>query len=162
MDYKNKYLKYKNKYIALKGGINFDTIFIQLIEYCITFNKNNRNYNIDEFINGDYSIIHIIGGASIKYNMIRREIDSTMITNDIDIYLISGKRNEKNNNFNYFFEGLQQFGGNWTFKKQNTFYVILYEEQPIFDITLYYIDDEDGNEFIDEDTSMVYNACIKL
>jgi len=89
MDFELKYLKYKNKYLKLKnqiGGNLFEILFSRIIEYCIEYNK--TAVEMKDLVGYDY-FVHIKGGASIKYHLMKRELPIHLhqeITSDIDMY----------------------------------------------------------------------------
>lgn len=135
-DYYKKYLKYKYKYKILQlGGYNFETLYKDLMNFCINYNKS--RYLINEIFD-EKIILHIKGGASIKYYMNKKNIDSTNITSDIDILILSDnndidKENTVSELYNELSENFKQY--NWNYKIFNGLYNICIDNYCIFDIT---------------------------
>jgi hypothetical protein len=82
LENKHKYIKYKNKYLRSfnqKAGelCDFENFFNFFVNLCLEYNSIN-------FPN----LIHIKGGASIKYHLQKANKEHIGITNDIDILLI--------------------------------------------------------------------------
>ena len=170
MDYTNKYLKYKKKYLNLKkilGGNIFNKIYDKLIKIFRDINK------INDPLFGFRDIIHIKGGASIKYHLQKYMIAPdalTRLTNDIDILVILDDYklenlelfNENKKNFVIFIletikKNIPEY--NWNYKESNQLYNICIENDDIecfIDITFYNPFDEDID--IDDDTSLFQYA----
>ena len=168
--YYNKYLKYKKKYLNLKkilGGNIFNKIYDKLIKIFRDINK------INDPLFGFRDIIHIKGGASIKYHLQKYMIAPdalTRLTNDIDILVILDDYklenlelfNENKKNFVIFIletikKNIPEY--NWNYKESNQLYNICIENDDIecfIDITFYNPFDEDID--IDDDTSLFQYA----
>ena len=92
MNIEQKYLKYKNKYLKLKnqsGGTLFEILFYSIIKYCIEYNEN--AVDMKELLGYNF-FVHIKGGASIKYHLMKQELPIHLhqgITSDIDMYFVS-------------------------------------------------------------------------
>lgn len=82
---------YKN---TLINNFDFEIFFIFFINICFEFNKQHFPFL-------DTNIAHIKGGASVKYYLMQKGIDTTNITHDIDILLI-------NNNIKEFFDFIKK------------------------------------------------------
>jgi hypothetical protein len=135
-----------------KGGSLFEMMYIPLIQFCIEYN------NRDERLLGEGAIVHIKGGASIKYHLNKLGINTNGITSDIDILLIpNGEENALNN----FYTALQEkFTGNiFSFKNNNGLYHICINDICIFDITMYH---SEINQNEDDETSMFLYALKNL
>jgi hypothetical protein len=153
MNHQNKYLKYKNKYQKLKqqiGGNLIETLFVPIITCFLEFNK--KQTMIRELF-GDDRFIHVKGGSSIKYHMMKKGLDSTGVTNDIDIFLYSAREN-KDDDLRELLVDLQTKipGYTWRIEPRGELYVVFINEIQIIDITVYnelYIEpDEESSMFL--------------
>jgi hypothetical protein len=136
--YKSKYIKYKNKYLKLKeqyGGNLFEQLFPYLINYIIEFNKTDGGslFSPNRFL-------HVKGGASIKYHIMKNQvpIDTTNITSDIDLFLVCDEE-EVNQHIESFLSGLKTHFSqyNWTHKIDGALLTILVNGIDIIDLTVF-------------------------
>lgn len=142
------------KYIK-KGGFTFEEMYSPLIQFCIDYNKRDA---IELF--GESSIIHVKGGASIKYHLNKVGINTNGITSDIDILLIPNEEDSQSA-LNNFYEALQRrfVGYNFTITNNNGLYNICINNFCVFDITIY---NQNMNQLEDPETSMFLYALINM
>lgn len=152
------------------GGNIFNKIFDKLIKIFRDINK------INDQIFGFRDIIHIKGGASVKYHLQKHMIapdELTGLTNDIDILVILDDYklqnlesfNENKKDFVIFIletikKNIPEY--NWNYKESNQLYNICIKNDNIecfIDITFYNPFDEDID--IDDDTSLFQYALRK-
>ena len=169
MEYKQKYFKYKKKYIYLKtqlgGSVIFNTLFKEIILYCIDYNQ--RPLTKEEELFGETSFVHIKGGASILFHLLNRNINVNMegFTEDIDIFFVASEQNA-HKDIEIFFNGLrnkfQQY--TWDVKVENGLFIISVNGQAIIDITIFYNDKEleSSDSLLDLETGMFSYALINL
>jgi hypothetical protein len=150
MDFELKYLKYKNKYLKLKnqiGGNLFEILFSDIIKYCIEYNE--TAIEMKEMIGYNY-FVHIKGGASIKYHLMKRELPIHQgITSDIDMYFVS-KADKVDDDVRVFLLGLQTKFSDyaWSPSINNGLITISVNGVNIIDITIYtdtYIESDPEN-----------------
>lgn len=155
MNYLNKYLKYKNKYQKLKeqvGGNLIETLFVPIITCFLEFNK---KQTLTRELFDDDRFIHVKGGSSIKYHMMKKGLDSIGVTNDIDIFLYSAKEN-KDDDIRELLDDLQTKIPGYTYRieQRGELYIVFINEIQMIDIIVY-------NELYiepDEETSMFLYA----
>jgi len=144
-------IEYKNS--TLNINLLYETVFSLIINYCKKFNKINKKENL---------IIHVKGGSSIKYHLIKRGIDTNLITNDFDLLLIKPNYMLDNYALNYFLNGLQQDLSSYIIKYEglldgiNNFFKISLDDTFIIDLTIY-----QNNSFNDSVTNMFSYAAKK-
>lgn len=158
MMFEKKHNKY---YINYLGGsisdktINFEVLFYRIIDFIIEFNNSTLQNNIF----GDANYIHIKGGASVKYHLSKKDINTQNLTSDIDILMILSEESEK-----------QEFLSDFINKLINKFpdYSInLIEEKGLLTVTfnnLKLIDITFSSDPIDmsDDSSMFVHSLKKL
>jgi hypothetical protein len=169
MEYKQKYFKYKKKYIYLKnqfgGNIRFNTLFKEIIMYCIEYNQ--RPLTKEEELFGDISFVHIKGGASILYHLINRNSNVNLegLTEDIDIFFVSLEETA-NTDIEKFFNGLCNKFPQYTLdiKVDNGLFIISVNGQAMIDITIFYTDKalESNDSLLNLETGMFSYALINL
>ncbi len=139
MSFYKKYSKYKTKYIdlikQLGGSELFEQIFGDLISCCKKFNN-----TISNFV--DYNVLmHIRGGASIKYRLKLLDYDTENITSDIDILLIIQENNQEKTDFvlKYFTKLLKEKmpHNDFQIKQNNLLYTIIINDESLIDILVY-------------------------
>jgi hypothetical protein len=169
MEYKQKYFKYKKKYLYLKnqsgGSIIFNTLFKEIIMYCMEYNQ--RPLTKEEELFGDTSFVHIKGGASILYHLINRNINVNLegLTEDIDIFFVSSEETA-NTDIEKFYNGLRnkfpQY--TWDVKVENGLFIISVNGQAIIDITIFYNDKalDSNDSLLNLETGMFSYALINL
>jgi hypothetical protein len=139
MKYQNKYLKYKKKYLELKGGFNFEEFYDFFIDACMSFNSYMSIFEKNV-------VLHIKGGASVKYHLNKSGIDTTDITNDIDILFIYKDKNiqEILDKFMKFIQGKKR--DNYEIRKVNDILYNLYlDNNCVVDITFFKLDVTEDN-----------------
>ncbi len=173
--YLQKYLKYKMKYLLLskskinkideikqkRGGatqnFNFDELFIPLIEFIKEYNRDKIANEMDLF--GIVNLFQVKGGASIKYHLMQRGINTNKLTSDIDLLYFLDDSEDKESEIDAFFKKLQTTFPtlNWNISIINDLITIKINDQNIIDITFY-----DPNFDMDDDTSMFAYALKQL
>ncbi len=158
-NYYNKYFKYKNKYLQLKkqiGGNLFEYLFVPLVNYCLEYNNSQTEMGR---MFGQNRFVHIKGGSSIKYYMIKNNMDSTNITSDLDLFLVTSEE-EKMANIESFYTGLKaQFPDkNIQIGESNGLITISIDGITMIDITIFSENFEDP----DPETSMFKYALDKI
>jgi hypothetical protein len=141
--------------INKKGGFTFEEMYVPLIQFCIDYNNRDA---IELF--GESSILHIKGGASIKYHLTKAGINTNGITSDIDILLIPNEEDYQSA-LNNFYEAIQRKFSDYNFSitNNNGLYNICINNFCIFDITIY---NQYMNQSEDHETSMFLYALKKM
>jgi|688.fasta_scaffold455669_2 hypothetical protein len=159
----NYYYKYKKKYFLAKnklmqtGGNLFDTLFENLVKSLIVYNTEQLK---DSMFSDETTFVHIKGGASIKYQLMRENIDSQNITNDIDLFLVVGRYDNSLDELNRLIKFLEENISNysWTVNNNGKLYTLSVNGIQMVDITIYdssYVDMNLGS-------SMFYYAITQL
>ena len=163
INYFLKYKKYKNKCFNIKnqiGGNLFELVFENVIKYCIEYNKTENER--ETLFGDDNRFVHIKGGASIKYHLIKNGAPLEYhqnITSDIDLFLVC-EADDVIVNLTTFVDGLKLKFPEYSInlKNNNGLYVITFNEIDIIDITIF------NEHYVepDSDTSMFLYAINNL
>lgn len=161
-NYKYKYKKYfkKNQQLLNQlGGNMFDIIFVDLINYCLEYNFKRDS---TEELFGQHRFVHIKGGSSIRYHLMKHmQPKSTYenITNDLDLFFIS-EDDSPDHTLNDFIGGLRNLftDYNITHRETNGLIVVSFNGINIIDITI--VTDAYNNQ--NPESSMFAYACEQI
>jgi len=137
----------------------FESIYVDIVNYCMLF-YTNKNENESLL---DYNrFVHIKGGSSIKYHLMKAQFPSeyhTNITSDLDLFLICSD-DYKDENIEDFISGLHELFTHYsiTHETLNGLTTIAFNGKNIIDLVVFtenYVEN-------DPDTSMFFYACKQL
>lgn len=137
----------------------FESIYVDLVNYCMVYNT---KVNEAETLFGDDRFVHIKGGSSIKYHLMKAQAPAeyhTHITSDLDIYLVCDDE-YVDANIHDFITGLQEIAKPHvvTATSENGLTTIAINGLNVIDLTTF----TESYEEMDPDNSMFYYACEKM
>jgi hypothetical protein len=137
----------------------FESIYVDIVNYCMVYNT---KVNYTESLFTESRFVHIKGGSSIKYHLMRAQVPPeyhTHITSDLDIFLVCDNE-YVDENISDFITGLQEIAHPHvvTSKSENGLTKIAINGIDVIDLTAF----TESYEEMDPDGSMFYYACERL
>lgn len=137
----------------------FESIYVDIINYCLEYNSKITEFS---FLFGPERFVHIKGGSSIKYHLMRATAPPeyhTNITSDLDIFLVCDD-DEKDIHIEEFIKGLIELFDHHTITHtiENGLVKIAFNGVNIVDLTTF----TELYEELDPESSMFFYACETL